>query len=264
MEIYKKGLLVWLLLIAGLTGCKKEEKKEGAPEKIIPPVVEAGNKKLIPVQLGTGKTKMVISYTEQMAFSKIEYGDGRKIEFTYDKQGKPFEVLRFRNDEAVSSTSYGLDENGQVIKAKMFTIKGDRFLFAGSYELRYNALNKPAGISYFNAEDNLLDKQERLYDEGGNLTSEKGGIKNSASVYSYDLKNGLFKQVNYAWLLTLEKENSLFHSGINNLLSYSNPSVPAIEQSFSYEYNANNYPEVINAVVNGLKTSAKVVYKEIR
>jgi hypothetical protein len=260
MRIYKNLFLGLSIVLLYFTGCKKGD--DEAPDKVIPPVVEAGTKVMVPVQIGTGKSKMVISYTDGLAFSKIEFGDGRSIVMTYTKMGKPLGLEGFKDNKLVSATDYVLDEKGRVIKGKMAVIKADRYVLTGHYELKYNETGQVAEVDYVDLNDRQVDRQEKRYDAGGNLIGEKGMITDF--VYSYDLKNGLFKYVNYAWLLAIEKEDILFLSGINNIKGFTNVLNPGDDQSFSYVYNGYGYPEVIHTLVNGSKNTAKVIYKEIR
>jgi len=210
MRIYKSLFLVLSIVLMGFTGCKKGDGAVETPGKIIPPVVEAGVKVLIPVQVGAGKSKMVISYTDGLAFSKVEYGDGGSIVIEYNETGKPLGLQRFKDDKLVSATDYVLDDKGRVIRGEMAVMKANRYVLMGHYDLRYNDINQMIGVDYVDLNDRQVDKQDKRYDAGGNLIGEKGGTADF--IYGYDLKNGLFKYVNYAWLLTIEKDNSLFLS----------------------------------------------------
>lgn len=267
METYKKYFRISLILLLGITGCKK---KDGAVQDsgIIPPIVEVGIRKLIPVQLGTGKSKVVISYTQQSAIQKIIHEDGRTLVITYDQTGKPIELERFKNEEPVSGTSYDLDEKGRVISGTAYKIKGNSYVQNGTYELDYNTENQVIKVSYFDINNRKIAEQEKSYHATGSLSADKGGTLSLG--YNYDLKNGMFKQSSYTWLLQLEKENNLFPaemqlflSGINNIQLCNNLLSPGMQQSFSYIFNKDGYPETINATVDGVKSSVKVVYKEL-
>ena len=124
-------------------------------------------------------------------------------------------LQRFKDDKLVSATDYNLDEKERVISGEMAVMKADRYVLIGRYDLRYNSLDQVVGVDYFDLNDRQADKQEKRYDANHNLTGEKGST--TEFTYSYDLKKGLFKYVNYAWLLTIEKDHSLFLSGVNNI-----------------------------------------------
>lgn len=268
MEIYKRCFWIGLIVLFGCWGCKKKDEPIQTPE-IIPPVVEVGTRKLIPVQLGTGKSKLVISYTQQLAIQKIAHEDGRTIIITYDKMGNPVDLERFQHDDLLSVTNYELDEKGRVFRGATHKMTGNNYVPAGFYELVYNTKNQVIKVSYFDVKNRKIAEQEKSYNDTGSLTAEKGGMFNLS--YEYDLKNGLFKQSTYTWLLQLEKENNLFPSGMNLLLSgtnniqlCSNPLNPGVYQSFSYVFNGDGYPETINATIDGVKSSVKVTYKELQ
>ncbi|MGY0037893.1 hypothetical protein [Pedobacter sp. NJ-S-72] len=153
----------------GFTGCKKGEGSIENPGKIIPPVVEVGTKLLVPVQIGTGKSKMVISYTDGLALSKVEFGDGRSIVINYTKTGKPMGLQRFKDDKLVSATDYRLDEKERVISGEMAVMKADRYVLVGRYDLRYNSLDQVIGVDYVDLNDRQVDQQEKKYDAVNNL-----------------------------------------------------------------------------------------------
>ncbi|RAJ22871.1 hypothetical protein [Pedobacter cryoconitis] len=268
MEIYKKCLWIGSIFLLGCWGCKKKEEPVHTPETK-PPVVEVGTRKLIPVQLGTGKSKVILNYTLQLAIQKITNEDGRAIVITYDQTGKPIELERFKNEEPVSGTSYELDEKGRVITGTTYKIKGSSYMQTGIYELDYNKENQVIKISYFDINNRKIAEQEKSYNHTGSLTIEKGIT--SSSNYDYDLKTGLFKQISYLWLLQLEKENNLFPSGmnlflsgVNNIQLCNNLLSPNMQQSFSYIFNKDGYPETINATIDGVKSAVKVTYQEIK
>jgi hypothetical protein len=262
MRIYKNYFLGLGIVLLGFTGCKKGDGATETPGEIIPPVVEAGAKVLVPVQIGTGKSKMVISYTDGLAFSKIEYGDGKSIVIKYNEAGKPLGLQRFKDDKLVSATDYVLNDKGRVVRGEMAIMKTNHYVLMGHYDLKYNDMDQMTGIDYVDLNDRQVDKQDKRYDAGGNLIGEKGVTTDF--IYSYDLKNGLFKHVNYTWLLTIEKDNILFLSGVNNVKDCTDVLSSGNDQGFSYVYNVDGYPEVINTTTNGTKNSVKVVYKEIR
>ena len=57
MEIYKRWFLGLSIVVLGFTGCNKGDEDVENIGKITPPVVEVGTKLLVPVQVGTGKSK---------------------------------------------------------------------------------------------------------------------------------------------------------------------------------------------------------------
>lgn len=267
MEIFKKCLSISLIFLLGCWGCKKKDEPVQTPETI-PPIVEVGTRKLIPVQLGSGKSKIIITYTPLFAILKLTHEDGGSIAMTYDKMGKPAELERLKNNETISGTSYELDEKGRIIKGNTYKVKGNKYTQTGFYELDYNTNNQVIKVSYFDANERKTAEQEKKYNETGSLNYEKSTT--TSLNYDYDLKNGLFKQSNYVWLLQLEKENNLFPSGMNLFLSeHHNIQLcnellnPGMNQSFDYVFNKDGYPETINATIEGVKSSVKVVYKEL-
>ncbi len=67
--------------------------------------------------------------------------------------------------------------------------------------------------------------------------------------YTYDAKNGIFKNVLYASLLFLEVPYEFFCPTSNNWLSQKNIPMPKEHIDFTYTYNADEYPSQM--IVNG-------------
>ncbi|MBB6498139.1 hypothetical protein [Pedobacter cryoconitis] len=254
--------VICLLILSHFTSCKKGERAAEIDEKIIPPVVQPSAKILIPIQLGTGKSGMQISYTADLSIAKIEYGNGTSMLMTYNAAGQPLTLQRYKGAALISSTDYDFNEKGQVIQGSMAVVKGNNYTETGYYTLSYNSLNQPSEINYYDMNDRLTDKLKKSYNEAGNLIGEKGNTEEAK--LDYDTKNGLFKHAGYLWLLTLEKEDNLFLSARNNLQQCNFPLKPEKNQTFSYSYNSDNYPETISSTVNGINNTLKVIYKQVK
>lgn len=264
MKIHMKALI--MILFAGLSllaGCKKEKTGPEDKSAAIVPVVNDQEKKFIPVQIGTNDQKTLFSYTTAHSLSKIEYKDGKNTVLSYDPDGRPMAFMRYQGSKLISSTEYQLDQNGLVIKGDQFMLSGNKYKATGYYTLTYNTGGQLTGISYYDIHDNLTGIQQKEYDAAGNLVLEKSSSADLTLSYSYDDRKGMFKNVNYAWLFAAEKESDFFLSVNHNIRACNYPQKPADNRSFSYIYNADQYPETISSDLQGKTTNDKVIYKQI-
>jgi len=263
MTNYKKTAILLVLTLTNFTvACKKNaDEKTKAPEVDKPvPVIE--EKLLLPVQLGSGNSKIILSYLDNQSISKVEYADGKTTVIRYNTSGKPVALMKYKDDELYAETDYRYDQNGLLTKGTKTSVSGSDFHATGYFTLTYSN-SQLANISYFNVDDKLTDTQQKTYNSTGALVTDKSNTASLMVNYAYDEKNGLFKQANYGWLLALEQENPLFLSYASNITTVSYPMKAEMSATYSYAYNTSNYPETITITQNGKNTAYKVSYKEI-
>lgn len=263
---YLSVLLICLLLD---TGCKKDKASPEIEKVIIPaepPVVSPPIEKMwIPIRLNTGKSSIVFSYSASQALTKIDYGNGDRTEMSYNKEGNPDELARYTNKQLVYLIGYSYDKEGNLSKASMATVTNKGVEQPkGYYSIKYNAGRQPLVITYYANDHKIIAENQQIFSGSGNLLSENNNLNTILASYAYDTKNGLFKQVKYAWLFALEKEHPLFLSVANNISTLNLSSKTTDKQTFSYTYNSDQYPETIKTVANELNTSTQVLYQEVK
>lgn len=246
-----------------VSACKRHDP---APQKIAepnPPEAALPGKKLVPTQIGTGKSKLSFSYTKDYSLSKIEYGDGTSTVLEFTPDGNPFDLVHYDAEEMVSYTEYRLDNANRVLKGTAYSTTGNVYKKVGSFTLAYSSDLLISSIRYYNGQEILTNTEERFYEANGNLKRELNTIAAYTAEYLYDDKNGLFKNVKFAWLYMIEEQNRLFLSSQNNIISCTYPSNTLNNQNFSYTYNQDRYPETVSSVISGVKLSQKVTYKAL-
>ena len=266
MKTNKKILPVILLIGVGMAfSCKKDKPgmvvKTGDSTTVIIPVPGESGKKLLPVQLGSGKSKMTFSYTANHSISKIEYADGSSTELNYTKTGLPFNLTRYNSENQMTFTSeYELDGQGRIIRADHYDMSDGDFNIQDYFIPVYTSSSQPSALRYYNSAGKLMNELQISYSAGGNRIYDQSKQGNLLISYVYDDKNGLFKNAGFAWLLAVEKENPLFYSLFNNISTSQNNSYPNENRNFSYTYNADMYPSAIT--ITGL-TANKVTYQTV-
>jgi hypothetical protein len=242
--------------------CKKHT---AAPENIIPvevPQPESSTKTYMPAQLKTSKMNSTYYYTESKALGSIGYDNGDSTQLKFSSSGKPVSTKRYKNKVLVFASLYDVDSKGFITGAEQYTVnKGSEYVKTGAFTLSYNSDGKVDKVSYFNKSDVFLYEQQYSYGSGGNLSAQTSSEASLLAEYNYDAKNALFKNVGYAWLYALEKENPLFLSVINNVQQCSYPGKTTSNQTSTYTYNDASFPKSVTNTVAGVKESITVVYK---
>jgi hypothetical protein len=265
MKVYLKILTV--LLWAGcciLMGCKKAGPQAQKSDGSQPPVTTQPGNQLIPEQMGTGKSKMTYTYTADYSLCKIGYGDGTSTVLEFTADGKPSLLTHYEGSEPVYLTQYKLGSEGRILSGLSYEIADNIYVKQKSFRILYQSDTQISTINYYNERDLLIESENRLYAENGNLIKKQDSKGTETENYTYDDKNGLFKNVKYVWLFAIEEQNKLFQSAMNNISSCSYPSSATKNQKITYTYNRDNYPENITSQVGTDKITYKVTYKTIK
>jgi len=258
MKIQKLSLSILILWgCCFAVCCKKDKAAPKNPVAVSPPEQEQLPGVYVPKKLSTGKANMLFGYTKSGALTKVDYENGDSTVLKYNAEGKPLEFSCYETGKLILTTYYSRNADGWIIKAQTYKVTGKDQVKTGSYTVTYSG-SQIAAILYYNKDNRLLEEQQYSYTAAGNLTAQKSPLLTAN--YSYDLKNGLFKNVGYAWLFALEKENSLFLSGVNNIQNCSYPAESVSNQQLSYTYNTDGYPTAITITALGLSATTKVSY----
>jgi len=265
MKVYLKILTAVLLMVCCMPmACKKDDPYAETIVVVAPPVTSQPENKLIPVQMGTGKSKMTFTYTEDHSLSKIAYGDGTSTVLEFNAFGKPSQLLHYDGEELMYYTQLRLDNAGRISSAKTYSVADDTYQLIAMFNLTYTSDSQISTISYHNEHAIPITIEKRIYAENGNLIREQNSTGTETANYTYDDKNGLFKNVNYVWLFAIEEQNKLFLSDLNNLSTCDYPLANAGNQHITYTYNQDSYPDVITSQISGIKQSYRVTYKTLK
>jgi len=254
--------LLFVLILSGLCGVVSCKKDKATPENNLAgpgPSAQPEPGIYIPAKLTSGKSNIIFSYTKAAALTKIDYENGDSTILKFNTAGKPLEFRSYESSKIVSASYYSRDLNGLITKAQVYRFVGKDEFKTGSYTITYGSDGKITTVAYYDKENRLLEEQQYGYTAEGNLATQKSALSDAA--YSYDLKNGLFKNAGYAWLFALEKENSLFLSIVNNVERCTFPLENSGNQLMSYTYNNAGYPATITSTVLGITATAKVTYQ---
>ena len=257
MNINKCKLKAILIALVLITACKKEKvnKEETVTivpptEVIIPPAEIITDNKSLPIQVKNGELKMTFSYTDTV-LTKIEYADGKSLVLTFDDILQTFTLETYIDKELTGYTDYEVGKDGLVTRATQNLVNSAKIIYLGYATMEYNTKKQLTVIRNYNTHDKLLNERRRTYDDYGKLITETTSNPVQTLSYVYDAKYGLFKHVGLLYLFSLETNDPLFLSAINNLQGITGAVLPADNATYEFTYNKQDYPEKIKLMENG-------------
>ncbi|NRF40261.1 hypothetical protein [Pedobacter foliorum] len=249
-----------VLLISSCT--KNKPPKE---EKDTPVVKEPLKKVLLPIKLESGNLVINLKYNENSTLiSEVKTSDGYRFKPTY-KDELPSQYDKYANKTLIQSI-YCIRVPNKDLKVTFFNIDGQAYSPTGSLVLKQNLQNQISSILASGSGHSYPYKESEChYSSSGNLsdiTIKNSPTNNTSITYTYDEKNGIFKNVQHCQLLFLAINFQLFSADVNNRLSYSNTGTPGENTNFTYQYNADGYPTQFT--ITKSKQTFKITYIELQ
>jgi len=227
------------------------------PDTTSPPNSTA---KWIPVKLESSTQSVVFKYIgDSNALLSADNGTGKKVIITY-KDNQMNGLLIYEVNK-VQYVDYYRDDQKRIIKVARWKQTENEDILLGTYTIEYNEQQQISQVTYY-SDKNALQRTKsfsyaRSNDQMGIITETSG---TESTRYTYDQKNGLFKNVANAQFIALETGDQFFLSAEHNLLSISGTS-PKNDLTCSYEYNTDAYPSLINWLTPQANMVFKVSYK---
>ncbi|TCD00337.1 hypothetical protein [Pedobacter psychroterrae] len=254
--------LFFIPLFIICVSCKKLPKQEET--EIVPPDETGLKKVLLPVKLKSDKLTLTLDYQPGTALlTKISSTDKSHILITY----KPtyYRVERFKDNVLYHYADFILSDK-RATKVHSFDSFGRVDVPTGNYMLSYNTVGQLVNIKDYNAANEFILESVMSYSALGNLselklTDQQG--KASVVEYSYDNKNGIFKNVLHSQLLFLETAYPIFSPASNNWLSCKNTKIPNAQITYSYLYNIDDYPSRMVIEDTTGKQTFDITYAEL-
>lgn len=255
------GIRFCLLLILVISACGK--KNQPTPEPPVDGGDKPGNSKnLLPVKLEHARLQISMTYLNNSSLlATIVQSDGLTEKFSYTDQQSLKSYERYNQNELVYMVDYAGDASGNVIKASqhLVTFNGKVTTPLGYYIIQLNTGKNITDVKWYNLSDRLLKTVLFNYSETGTINTMVNTSPEIKPIsFSYDDKNGLFKNAVSCQFLALENPQPLFRSLKANILQQSGVSVP---YQYSYTYNKDGYPvTILGKDEQGTQTSWKVTY----
>ncbi|WP_432712109.1 hypothetical protein [Pedobacter sp.] len=230
------------------------------PENPTPPNSTA---KLIPVKIESTLGILTFKYV----------GNTGKLYVFEDGQTKKTGSINYSNDlltgfqlNEINGLTYFVEywKTNQIVnRVTQFNQKGNIITPLGEYTLEYNNLQQIKDIKYYLPNKQLTSSLTLAYDASLNNNSITNNLNPDEDIlFTFDKKNGLFKYVENAQLMSLEMPHKLFYCTVNNVLTKTKGPATAA-YSYTYEYNADDFPSVITLTEGNTKTVFKITYKTL-
>ncbi|MET3115072.1 hypothetical protein AAKU52_002815 [Pedobacter sp. CG_S7] len=274
MIIKLRNMALFFMLVTMASGCSKSEPIVApVPPVITEPVTPPSstptpplsNAKLVPIKIESVNETITLKYLGNTALitSIEENSKGRKGIINYDNNKLISGYEIYENNQLIYFIDYWRDVNQRINNVNQFKNKGIQFTPTGYYTLEYNNLNQLSIIKFYSSQKQLLGSKSLNFDAASNIISiiiNTG--QEEKSVFTYDGKNGLFKNVDNARLISLEFNHKLFNSLVNNLITKTGTFA---NQDFNctYEYNSDSFPSQITLHEANIKTIFKITYKTL-
>jgi hypothetical protein len=261
-----------LFVISSLfTACGKKESPVPTPGKdkpevvvVVPPPV--ATKTLLPVKLESSQSIINLTYLKDTGFLReIETSEGVKEIYSYTEKNELKQYDRYKGTNKEYTVYYLRDQNGTVIQGNQNNVDGDGKVLtpAGSYKISYNSDNHISAVSWLDNSKRSVATSERFYSSSGNVVKLLiSGTGEQSSSFTFDDKNGIFKDVKFREILSIESLQHLLFATSGNLLSESDEKASANNVVYSYVYGADNYASSMTATDSkGSKKVYKVTYR---
>jgi hypothetical protein len=226
---------------------------------VIPPTSTAH---LLPITIESPGQSIAFKYVgNTSSLLSVDHGAGKKVIITY-KDNQMNGLFTYEADK-VYYVDYYRDDQKRIHKVTQWSQTKDEDIPMGYYTIKYNEQQQITEINYYSARNVLLRTKTFAYD----LSNDQMGViiesdDKETTKYTFDLKNGIFKNVANAQLIALETGDKFLLSSNHNLIGISSSS-PKNDLTCSYEYNTDAYPTLINWQAVNVKMTFKVSYKQM-
>ena len=221
-------------------------------------------RRLVPLRIISEKLTLNFEYESGTGnLKKITSSDKSQIIITY--KPKYYRIERFKDDVLYRYSDFLLTD-GKALRIHRFDSSGNIDMPIGNCKLNYSKDALLTNIKDYNAANDLILERRILYAKSGVVSRIEQVDKQNNSTfleYTYDDKNGIFKNVTHAQLFLLDLEYEFFSADTHNWLTYNNSQLPEENLTCSYSYNGDDYPSKMVINESGGKSTINITYVEI-
>ncbi len=235
------------------------------PVKETPPLPPTSTTRLVPIKIESPLETITIKYLANTGLvTYVDFGKTKKsIQFIYNKENELIAGLTADQLGQEYFIDYFRDTKKNIYKVSYYVELSTHTTPTGYHLLTYNSLNQIAEAIQHSSKNILLNTYSYSYDLAKNRNSTITNQDDTKkTIFTFDQKNGLFKHVDHALLISLEFPHYLLNSNINNVVTKKG-SAANLDYSYTYEYNEADFPSQITLSEANVKTVYKVTYKAI-
>jgi len=218
----------------------------------------------VPIRIeSTGQT-LTLKYSGNTALltSIEESKNATKGIISYNGNNELLKYNAYENTKSLFSLDYFRDAQQRINNVSKYTHNGKTSTPGGNYTINYNELNQITSIVSYTNKNIYINTKTLTYDAAANRHSITTSGSEAKSTFTFDQKNGIFKNVSYAQLISLEFEHKILNSIVNNVLTMTG--IPAKNNySCTYEYQADDFPAKVTITESGVSTVFTITYKTL-
>lgn len=273
-KIFKFLAIILLTLVFFTIACTKKgsSPEQEGPEKPAVPVVpetpknpDSNVKLLSPESIRTDNLKIDFQYDGKNSITEIRQSDGTREIITYKDNNQLGDYKRYLKDNLLYQVYYVTNAEGLVTKGIRWAVEADGKLktLIGNYQISYNEQKQIETVDWYDFQNMLVTTKTFIYNDKLLLTEEKiTGLSPAKKAYNYDDHTGIFKQVPFVQIFSLENQAFYLLNGRSNVTTIKTENEAATDLSFVMQYNKEGYPSTITQTDATRKTKVfKVTYR---
>lgn len=255
-----------LLLIFSASSCKKST--HAIPDLPDNPVQQVLEKVYLPQKLESKNLNIKLGYRSKThLLTEVSRSDGYKTIISYTNADRPLKLEKYKNDKLIKLVDYRLDKKQRVIQCTLFSFEDEEqsYMPLGDIDLEYDEQDRILSFRFYDDQQQLTRVLIPEYDKEGILstmqsTSHPGS--NMRFEYTYDKQQGIYQELPFLQLFSLELEDCFFSHQKHNVLQRTILQQPANNISYSYTYNTAGFP--VSMIVNDGKSNRQftITYEE--
>jgi len=240
--------------------------KTPAPSKDIPVVpTPIAEKPHLPAKLASDNLIITFKYIGTSGnVTEIESSDGAKEIYMYKGENQLSKYERYEKKELKYSVFYVLDQDGGVTRGNQYKVESNGAVLTptGNYRIEYDAEKRISKVSWYDNSKQLLREAIRTYNtDGTSLNITTTGQDAGVADYTFDNKKAWCRSIINHQILSIESLSGLLLSNTNNLSKISSSSTNALNKTYTYTYDTDNFPTSwIETDAKGSKKTFKLTY----
>jgi len=181
---------------------------------------------------------------------------------SYNGNNELVKYNAYKNTDWQYSLDYHRDAQQRIHEVWKYIHNGKTTTLGGNNTFGYNDLNQITNIVSYTNNKTYINTKTLTYDAAANRNSITTSGSEEKSTFTFDQKNGVFKNVSYAQLISFQFEHKMLNSLINNVLTMTG--IPAKNNySCTYEYQADDFPAKVTITEAGVSTVFTITYKTL-
>jgi hypothetical protein len=254
------------LLACSASSCKKST--HAVPDLPDTPVQQVLEKVYLPQKLESKNLSIKLGYKAGTnLLTEVSGSDGYKTIISYTSMDRPLKLEKYKNDKLTKLVDYRLDKKQRIVQCNLFSFEHGEQSYTplGDIELEYDEHDRVLSFRFYDDQQRLTQAFVPDYDKEGNLSSMQSTAhpgNNMRLDYTYDKQPGIYQELPFVQIFSLELEECFFSHQRHNVLQRTASEQAVNKISYSYTYNKAGLP--VDMVINEGKKNRQftITYEE--